>query len=94
MRSTSPLLLLAAALAGALVFALIPRATAEKSGGTGTGCGQYEVTISNPTTIVNTNEPLPTVGATPAAMRLPAGWEPFAYAPGGQLAYRRCVTTK
>lgn len=89
MRTT--LLVAASALAGALLFALLPRATAEKSAPAAGGCGQWEVTIANPTTIVNTSDPLPTIGASPAAMRLPPGWEPFAYAPGGQLAYRRCA---
>lgn len=69
------------------VFAAWPRpATAEKPG----GCQQWEVMLSPSALAVIDASAVPEMGK-PFVEKAPAGWEPFAFRPTGQLVYRRCT---
>ena len=61
-------------------------ATAEKP----TACQQWEVMLTQPARITIDAKSLPEAGK-PVVETSPAGWEPFAFGPTGQLVYRRCV---
>jgi hypothetical protein len=51
------------------------------------GCPQWEVLLAQPPSILTVQ---PNEVGKPVVEKAPAGWEPFAYAPSGQLVYRRC----
>jgi hypothetical protein len=67
----------------ALVIALATHARAD-----GGGCPQWEVMLAQPPAIATM---APSGIGKPVVEKAPAGWEPFAYAPSGQLVYRRCA---
>jgi hypothetical protein len=76
------LLLALAGLAAGLLLALsAPRAQA-------TGCPQWETMLAQPGPITVVQ---PAEVGKPTVEKAPAGWEPFAYSPSGQLVYRRCA---
>jgi hypothetical protein len=82
-------------LAGALVTmaAVIawPRgATADRPAAPPPGCGQWEVMLAPPGRITLDAKALPEPGKS-FVEHAPAGWEPFAFTPGGALVYRRCA---
>jgi hypothetical protein len=52
------------------------------------GCPQWEVMLAQPPPILTV--PVSEIGK-PVIEKAPAGWEPFAFAPSGQLVYRRCA---
>lgn len=61
-------------------------ATADKPA----GCPQWEVMVGQATRITIDAKSLPEAGK-PLIEQAPPGWEPFAFAPAGQLVYRRCA---
>ncbi|MES1204561.1 MAG: hypothetical protein ABUS79_01365 [Pseudomonadota bacterium] len=54
------------------------------------GCQQWEVMLGQPARVVTDVKTLPELGK-PFVEPAPAGWEPFAFGPSGQLVYRRCA---
>ena len=75
--------------AAAALLVAVPRVIAEPKLPR-PACTQWELTVANPA-VEATTGPLPTVGTMALPSKAPPGWEPFAYAPGGQVAYRRCT---
>lgn len=61
-------------------------ATADKP----SACQQWEVMLGQSGHVVTDVRSLPELGK-PFVESSPAGWEPFAFAPSGQLVYRRCA---
>lgn len=78
------------ALVGALVVAWPRGATADKAGTAMLPCPQWEVMLSQPTRVTIDAKSLPELGKA-VVEQAPAGWEPFAFTPSGQLVYRRCA---
>lgn len=78
------------ALVGALVVAWPRGATADKAGTAVLPCPQWEVMLSQPTRVTIDAKSLPELGKA-VVEQAPAGWEPFAFTPSGQLVYRRCA---
>ena len=83
-------LVLAGLVAGSLLTLLVassgPDVHAQRAPG---GCAQWETEFAGeaPATV----RPAPQVGQIQAEPAPAGGWEPFAYAPGGQLAFKRCL---
>jgi hypothetical protein len=80
-------LVVGGALAGA-AFTGVPRAAGAEANAP--GCAQWEVMLD---ALVRTNIDPKTIPAPgkPYVEKAPAGWEPFAFGPTGQLVYRRCI---
>ena len=53
------------------------------------GCAQWEVMLAPSVRSASDSKPLPELGTS--VEQAPAGWEPFAFNPSGQLVYRRCA---
>ncbi|MEZ4367196.1 MAG: hypothetical protein R2939_13070 [Kofleriaceae bacterium] len=81
------LLVLVTGLCAGLLVALLGSRGAVYADARPSGCGQWEVSLAT----IATTLPGPTTQSTSTVEKVPAGWEPFAYMPTGQLAYRRCA---
>jgi hypothetical protein len=77
------------ALLAALVLGWPRGATADKPAVVA-ACPQWEVMLSQPTRVTIDAKSLPEAGKA-VVEQAPAGWEPFAFTPAGQLVYRRCT---
>ena len=78
------------ALLGAVLVAWPRGATADKPAAVVVPCPQWEVMLSQPTRVTIDVKSLPEAGKA-VVEQAPAGWEPFAFTPAGQLVYRRCA---
>lgn len=85
--STKSLATILAGLCAGLLIALVGTRTEVSAQATPKGCAQWEVTLGAPSTVAPLRATTDALVAEPA----PAGWEPFAYLPSGQLSYRRCA---
>jgi hypothetical protein len=78
-----------ALLVAGAVGALAPVRSASAAGAaTPSACAQWELTLGP---AVTSKTATTTTAGSFAIESAPAGWEPFAYMPSGQLSYRRCA---
>jgi hypothetical protein len=85
MRNLRSMLVVAGLVAVGWFLAWPRGATAEKP----SICQQWEVMLAQPVRSANDAKPLPEI-SKPYVEQSPAGWEPFAFGPTGQLVFRRC----
>lgn len=92
MRSHLGACLLSAALGGILVFGLTARSPEARAAAAEpkAECAQWELTLG-PSVTMRAGTTKVTVATELAVEQAPAGWEPFAYLPTGQVSYRRCA---
>lgn len=86
MKNLRTMLLIGGAV-GMGAFVVWPRgASADKP----SACQQWEVMLTQPARVTIDAKSLPEAGK-PVVEASPAGWEPFAFGPTGQLVHRRCA---
>jgi hypothetical protein len=91
MNNFPKVMLVGALVAGGAFFAWPRGANADKAApGQQPSCQQWEVMVAPAVRSANEARPLPEAGK-PIVESAPAGWEPFAFGPTGQLVFRRCA---
>ncbi len=92
MRSQLGACLLSAALGGIIAFGVTARSPDARAAAAEPAptCAQWELTLG-PSVAIRSGTTKVTLATELTIEQAPAGWEPFAYLPTGQVSYRRCA---